>query len=220
MASNKISSNNLTPLATNTKPPSSEGHRIRTKRKTDKKLPENYEAESQVKHLAKWATDKLTTAFSESLKKLSLKPVYDWSAEHNIKPSTLNKLLILHGLIKTAAKSESRLIPINKRKISDPCFQHFIQDAEKQVIKNNAPILALLKEKKRKQKIISSNKKYKRKFGRNNARDAIHVTIEPVEQNIFESVDRKANEASGIDSVKADKSIGLADVQQFIDKDN
>ena len=214
MSSDRISSNNPSGTIAGGSLQENVGKGVRKKRNTDKKLPERYESEPKVKDLTRRATDELKTAFSEGLKKLSLKPVYDWSAEHNIKPSKIKQLLILHGLIKAAAKSASRLIPIEKRKVTDPGFLNFVKAAEKQVIKSNPQIKALLKEKKKKQKITRADRKYKRKFGHDDSEDIGETAAASTGESTFGSVDRKANETSGLDSTKANRVIGPADVQK------
>ncbi|WP_263082052.1 hypothetical protein [Endozoicomonas sp. Mp262] len=186
---------------------------VKKKNTSSKKLPSGtYSEATPAKNLVERATKELKSAFSEGLRKLTLKPVYKWSAKYNIASGQMKKLLNLHGLIKAAAKNAKKLIPIQSRKVSDPGFKKFMKEAEKLVIKNNPHAKSAKKEKKK--KITRADRRYKRKYGHSDTEDYGDTAAASLGESSHNSVDRKINETSGLDSTKREKVFGPADVRK------
>lgn len=184
-----------------------EASRVRKKSPEAKKLPAgNPDQHVACTVLVDRAIEELKSAFAEGLGRLTLRPLYAWSARYNIASGQIRKLLNLHGLIRIAAKGVGRWVPIQKRKVSDPGFQKFAREAEKLVLKHNAQ--GKLAAKAQKKKITRADRYYKRRYGHNELEDYGDTGIAAAGESTYNAVDRKVQDSSGLDSTRRDQVFG------------
>ena len=212
MSSKKIMPSTGLTVEPQSEPIEAKGGKVRKEKNLDNKLPDTCESEPEMTELTNRAAVTLKAAFEEGVKKLSLKPIYDWSAEHNITVSKVNKLLSLHKLVAKSTKKGSDFIFLQNRKINDPSVLSFIKALEKQVVQYNSQVKPLKQEKKR--KVTRSGKQLLSPEDTDGLENISDMSDEPTTGNMFDSVDRKADNTTGLDSIRADHEVGPADVKK------